>query len=428
MTKLGYMCDDIGEIPEGWRTEKLKEIATVRGGKRTPIGEGVTNIKSGYPFVRVTDFRNGTVDEKAVKYISLDTYRKLKSYAISSNDVYVSIAGTIGLSGIVPKSLDGAILTENAAKLSDLKRITKEFLSFFLNSDYGQAQISSMTAKTSQPKLALSRLREIIIPLPRIAEQQKIAEILTTADRKIELIGKEIQATEKLKKGLMKTLLTRGIGHTKFKMTEIGEIPEEWEIKRIEQICEAPQYGYTEGASSNPIGPKFLRITDIQEGTVNWDSVPFCKCPEDMINKYKLKKADILFARTGATTGKCFIVDEAPLSIFASYLIRIRAKEIAHPVFLYMYLNSEQYWRQIKQRIVGSAQGGVNASLLSKILVSIPPLSEQQKIAGILSTVDKKLETLHYKKSKSELLKKGLMQVLLTGQVRVNTDPAQGDN
>ncbi len=217
----------------------------------------------------------------------------------------------------------------------------------------------------------------------------------------------------------MQELLTRGIGHKKFKKTEIGEIPMAWEVVRVKDVCKKPEYGYTESATEEPIGPKFLRITDIQDGRVAWDEVPYCECPDSLMGKYLLKPGDILFARTDATTGKSYLIKDCPEAIFASYLIRIVTEEKIYSRFLYLVFNSFIYWKQITQQTRGSAQGGVNASSLSNIKVPLPSFSEQEKIAEILSSIDEEIEKEIAHKERLEKIKKGLLQVLLTGKIRV---------
>jgi len=204
----------------------------------------------------------------------------------------------------------------------------------------------------------------------------------------------------------------------KLKKTEIGEIPVDWEVAKVQDVCEKPEYGYTVSTTEKPIGPKFLRISDIQDGKVNWEKVPFCHCPNSIKEKYILKPGDILFARTGATTEKSYIIKKCPEAIFASYLVRVVTKGIINSNFLYLVFNSFIYWRQIKEQIGGSTQGGVNASSLSSIKIPLPPLSEQIKIAEILTSVDEEIENEMAHKERLESIKKGLMQVLLTGKIR----------
>ncbi|MDD4749266.1 MAG: restriction endonuclease subunit S, partial [Methanosarcinaceae archaeon] len=228
-----------------------------------------------------------------------------------------------------------------------------------------------------------------------------------------------IEKTELLKKGLMQKLLTKGIGHTKFKNTELGEIPEEWKITKLGDYSEKIQYGYTQSSSQEPIGPKFLRITDIKNNSVNWNKVPYCSCSDKDYEKYKIRENDIVFARTGATTGKSYLITKPPKTVFASYLIKVRVNIKLNPNFVYYFFQTQKYWNQIKVNISGSTQGGVNATKLSNLKIPLPPLPEQEKIASILSKVDTQLQDNHNYLNKLEELKKGLMQDLLTGKVRV---------
>src|SRR5947199_197778 len=121
-----------------------------------------------------------------------------------------------------------------------------------------------------------------------------------------------------------------------------------WDMKELGAISTI-KYGYTESASSEPVGPRFLRITDIQEDEVDWDSVPYCKIRATNLPKYRLASGDIVFARTGATTGKSFLVDEPPEAVFASYLIRLRLldKRLL-PRFVSLFFQTEGYWQSIK--------------------------------------------------------------------------------
>jgi len=157
-----------------------------------------------------------------------------------------------------------------------------------------------------------------------------------------------------------------------------------WETKELAAVSTI-NYGYTESASSEPIGPRFLRITDIQDDHVDWDSVPYCKIEKADLPKYRLASGDIVFARTGATTGKSFLVDEPPDAVFASYLIRLRLldKKLL-PEFVQLFFQTAGYWQSIKDGSSGSAQGGFNATKLGALTIPVPPLAEQRRIVGIL--------------------------------------------
>ena len=147
----------------------------------------------------------------------------------------------------------------------------------------------------------------------------------------------------------------------------------------------AISYGYTESASTEPGGPRFLRITDIQNDLVDWGSVPYCRIEPADVPKYRLATGDIVFARTGATTGKSFLIADPPDAVFASYLIRLRLLDMKLlPKFVYLFFQTAGYWQAIKDGSSGSAQGGFNATKLGALSLPIPPLPEQQRIVGIL--------------------------------------------
>lgn len=157
----------------------------------------------------------------------------------------------------------------------------------------------------------------------------------------------------------------------------------------LTEIAEKIDYGVTASAEESPVGPKFLRITDIQDDTVDWGAVPYCKASQRQAKDAALKRGDIVFARTGATTGKSYLIGECPEgAVFASYLIRVRPSNEIDPGYLARYFQSAGYWAQIASKANGAAQPGVNASKLSELEIPLPPLPEQQRIAAILDQAD----------------------------------------
>jgi len=206
---------EIGEIPEDWEVVSLGDanLFEIKGGKRLPKGHNFADNKTPYPYIRVVDFKNGTVDISNLKYLTLEDYKILKNYFITKNDVYFSIAGTIGLVGLIPDELNGAILTENAAKIiiKNSDWVDKRFVAIFLSFFGGQNQIKALTSKSTQPKLGLYRIEQIKLPLPPLPEQQEVVEILQTIDQKIEIEKRKKELYEELFRTMLNKIMDKQI-------------------------------------------------------------------------------------------------------------------------------------------------------------------------------------------------------------------------
>lgn len=176
------------ELPASWKWVRLGSIVSVYGGKRIPAGSKLSEENTGHKYIRVADMKDGTVSIDDIKYITDDIYEKIKQYYITSEDIYITVAGTIGRVGVVPMELNNANLTENADKLV-FNRLNKMFLCRMLNSEVIQHQIREATTQVGQPKLAIARIQKLIVPLPPLAEQKrivaKIEELLPYCDQLI---------------------------------------------------------------------------------------------------------------------------------------------------------------------------------------------------------------------------------------------------
>lgn len=204
------------------------------------------------------------------------------------------------------------------------------------------------------------------------------------------------------------------------KEEEPYKVPDNWVWTRLGNITEKNQYGYT-AKSSNQGEVKYLRITDIQDNKVVWNDVPYCEIKEDEFEKFKLKKDDIVIARTGATTGKSFLIKEINhKSVFASYLIRVRGIKVLSE-YLWDYMNANIYWQQITEFSSGIAQPGVNAQKLENLLIPLPPIEEQKRIVNKLDyffdKIQKVKEIIEEVKEKNEARKESILSKAFTGEL-----------
>ncbi len=418
------------DVPDGWEMKKLEEISKIKGGKRLPKGEKLVEYKTNFPYIRVSDFKKGSVKKESILYLKPEVHNKIKRYKISSDDVYISIAGTIGLVGIIPKELNNANLTENAAKITNLKNIDKKFLHHFLESSLAQSQIERLKGTTSQPKLALERVGKIKILIPTINEQQKIADILSKVNEQIDLTENIISRTEELKKGLMQKLLTKGVFHNNLNERKIGlknyKLPEKWELKTIGDTSFLKGRIGWQGLTTKEYLSKgnYLLVTgtDFNDGDINWDTCVYVEGDRyNMDENIQLKNEDILVTKDG-TIGKIAYVSSLPKPATLNsgiFVLRPLNGEY-YPKFLYYILNSFYFDYFMNILKAGSTISHLYQRDFVKFKFPVPPLDEQKQIASILSKVDEQIQDNKKELKHLHELKKGLMQDLLTGKVRVS--------
>lgn len=203
------------------------------------------------------------------------------------------------------------------------------------------------------------------------------------------------------------------------------EVPQGWEWERWGNISQSIQYGYNAPALEHG-AIKIVRISDIQENCVLWDNVPYCQIEENDIDTYLLKVNDILFARTGGTVGKSFLVEEVPeRAIYAGYLIRTRYSSLLNPHYMKLFMESQLYWEQLKNGTIATAQPNCNGKTLAKMLLPIPPTKEQDRIVGKLTQLSSFLnnytlcqERLNLLNEEiKEQLKKSILQEAIQGKL-----------
>ncbi len=194
------------DIPESWEWVRLGALSTIRGGKRIPKGMSLTEEVTPHVYIRVTDMKNNSVNDFNLRYIKEQVFEKIKNYIIEKDDLYITIAGTIGDVGEIPEKFHGMNLTENAGRITPYF-LNKTFLMYFLNSGFIQSQFKEMVNQMAQPKLALTRIATTVLPLPPLAEQKRIVKRIDSLKGIIESLKKEIQTREKTREGLKKSIM-----------------------------------------------------------------------------------------------------------------------------------------------------------------------------------------------------------------------------
>lgn len=413
-----YKDCEIGSIPTNWNIQKLEELANVTGGKRLPKGSSLSEINNGHPYIRVSDMNDKGIQLDSMLYVPDDVVEQISRYRVDKDDLYISVAGTLGLVGKVPDELNGANLTENADRISNI-RCNTDFLLYCLKSDFIKKIINSEMTTNAQPKLALTRIKQFPIPVPPLKEQQKIAEILSSVDAAIEKTEQVIAKTEEVKKGLMQQLLTKGIGHTEFKQTEIGEIPFEWGVKNfkdISKVNQGLQIAISARFKDPGINRKIYITIQYLNDKSNKENIYYVENPNANV---VCTEEDILMTRTGNTG---YVVTGVK-GVFHNNFFKVdydRSK--LNRNFLVLYLKSDKIQNKIMTYAGATTIPDLNHGDFYRIPVVIPPIEEQIKIATIIESVQNKINEEYNTLNGLKNIKQGLMQQLLTGQVRVKVD------
>ncbi|EIN8285904.1 TPA: restriction endonuclease subunit S [Campylobacter coli] len=388
-------------LPQGWEVKKLEEIANIKGGKRLPKGENLLDNNTKFAYIRVADFQdNGTINLQNIKFINENTYNVLKNYKIYDDNLYVSIAGTIGKSGIIPKELNGAILTENAVKLEYIQNnISNKFMYFFTLSSSFKTQIQTSTKIVAQPKLAITRLKQIEIPLPPLKEQERIVGILDESFAKIDESIKILEQDLLNLDELIQSALQKAFNPLKDNAKENYKLPQSWEWKSLGEIgffIRGVSYKKEQLLSTkNENSVYLLRANNIQN-ELNLDELQII--PKELVVDKIIQNNDILFAMSSGSkhiVGKNILLNNLNDFTFGAFcgLFRIINLNICHKFIAY-YLRSDSYKNYIFNISKGSNINNLRFIDLEKFQIPLPPLKEQEQIASHLDELSSHVKNL----------------------------------
>ena len=291
---------------------------------------------------------------------------------------------------------------------------------------------------TRMPRAKWDFVSRIRLRLPPLEEQRAIARVLGALDDKIELNQRMSVTLEEMARALFKSwfmdfdpVYAKAKGQPSglpsdldalfpaaFEMSELGEIPVGWEVKKLGELCHKPQYGYTQSAQDQPVGPKFLRITDINKGAwVVWDSVPYCQITPEDNEKYRLREGDVLIARM-ADPGHGCVVEGERNAVFASYLIRFRPLHGYFGRFLQYWMRSDKYWQLVRERGAGTTRLSLNAKVLSRFPIAVPSHGLLDVFGYSVDKLRSRIVTNVLESSMLAAQRDALLPRLVSGEVR----------
>ena len=429
-SKSEYKFSAIGETPEDWQVRKVRDLVNVKGriGFRGYTKKDLVKPGQGALTIGAKHIVNNKIDLSDSDYISWSKYYESPEIMIEKNDILLVQRGSIGKVALVDKDLGPATINPSIQILR-AEEVNPRYLYYFLTSAKFQQSIKLITTSTAVPMISQAQLGNLWVGIPQPFEQTRISSYLSDTDALIESLDALIRKKKNMKQGLMQSLLTRGIGHTKFKMTEIGEIPEEWKLGTLTSVTEnendivAGPFGSNLKVSDyTNAGVPIIRLQNVAPNSFIFKDIKYIgeeKAKE--LNYHSFIAGDIVLAKLGDPIGvSCVIPPELPHGIVVSDVVRIRVSDKkVDKHFIVQSLNSSICLQQLRLAKIGSTRPRVNLSDVRNIKLILPALQEQQKIAEILSDTDKEIEALEQKRDKYKLLKMGMMQQLLTGRIRV---------
>jgi len=411
------------DLPEGWKWVRLGEVI-----EEVKERKGRRNIST----VLTVSNTEGLVDQTEFFGRNLSS-QDTTNYKVVYKGCFVYNPARINVGSIaLNDSYEYAIVSPMYCVFRTKECLLPKYLSYWIQLPNFKHMVINNTAGSVRESLNFSRLITFDFPLPPLPEQRKIAEILETVDKAIEKTEKIIEKYKRIKQGLMQDLLTKGIDEKgnirsekthKFKDSPLGRIPEEWEVVRLGEVGEIIDGDWILEKYYTESGVRLIQVGDIGIGKLLNKSNHYISEKSARHLKVKfLKDGQILISRLPDPIGRSCLVPKLPYPAITAVDVSILTvyEDISEKTFIVQILNTDLFFGQCSNLASGTTRSRISRSNLKNLLIPLPPLSEQKRIAEILSQIDQAIEKEEKYKEKLERLKKGLMEDLLTGKVRVN--------
>ena len=428
------------EVPKGWEWCRVRDIAAVKGGKRLPKGVGFSPCRTAHAYIRVTDMKNHCINTDDLKYISEEVFLQIKNYTISKDDLYVTIAGTIGVTGEVPTELDGMNLTENAVKITNIQ-INKNYLCLIIQSEFVQQQFQDKTHQVAMPKLALERILSTLIPVCTITTQSAMVSKFVEMDSLInqireekEILAETVSLTKskildlairgqlvpqdpndepasvlleriraekeelikagKIKRDKKESIIFRGEDNSYYQQTgtlienindwNLDDIPINWELCCLGEICD---YGNCVNVDTKDIDEEawVLDLEDIEKdsGKVIHKIRKYER--DSSSTKHLFKKGQVLYSKLRPYLNKVVLADEE--GFCTSEILPLNFSNVVEPQYALYYLMSPTFLKYANRCSYGVKMPRLGTADGRKAVFPLPPFEEQRRISQHISKI-----------------------------------------
>ncbi len=414
---------ELGPLPEDWEVKRLGDVCSDYA-----YGTGAEAVEydGKNKYIRITDIDENSHLFTPSPLTSPSSFSE--GHVVKENDLLVARTGASVGKTYFYSTDDGKLIFAGFLMKANVKEAEGKFVFYLTLTDAYKKWVLSESARSGQPGINIKQLKNLLVPLPPLPEQRRIAGALSDVDELISALGKLIEKKRNIKTGTMQQLLTGkrrlpGFGGAKFKQTDLGPIPEDWEVKRLGEVCEVydgthqtPHYvdnGIPFYSVENITANDFTNVKHISEE----EHIALSK-------RAKIERGDILMTRIGSI-GVCRYLNwDVEASYYVS-LALLKKKQGAQINMCFLACSSESKW--FKDEVwLRSLQFAIplkiNLGKISEIRLCLPPLPEQRAIAAVLSDMDAEIAALEAEQAKYARIKSGMMQQLLTGKTRLEHD------
>ena len=437
------------ELPQGWEWTRIGNIAIVKGGKRVPKGMTFSAEPTHHAYVRVTDMKNHTVNLSDLKYIDEAVFSEIKNYTISKNDLYITIAGTIGAVGEFPDELDGMNLTENAVKVTAIA-LNKTFLCLMMQTEYVQKQFKHKTYQVAMPKLGLERILTTLIPVCGLTVQDRICKAVNNTSIYIDLISEnyirlsdtipvikskildlairgklvpqdsndepasllleriraekeELIKQGKIKRDKKESVIFRGEDNSYYLIqnersipadeTIVFDLPDSWCWTTLPTIANVELGKTLDRAKNTGMLYPYLRSVNIKWGDIDLSDLNETRFEDDELEKYSVIKNDLLICE-GGDVGRCCVWNIDEVFLYQNALHRARMYANIEPKFYQYVLMSYESKGILKRISNGVTIKHLTRTTLSFMPIPLPPLDEQLRIIETIELLFAQLDVI----------------------------------
>lgn len=400
-----------------WKEVRLGDVCEIKGGKRLPKGVNLITQKNSHPYIRVRDLGKCKTIEinSSYEYVDEITQKQIKKYITQKGDILISIVGTIGLIAIVGDSLNGANLTENCVKLVKLDKIDSEYLYYYLKSPFGQQNISRGTVGAVQAKLPIKNIQEFSIICPElISDQRRIASILSSLDRKIELNNKINADLEEMAQAIFKNWFVdfEPFKDGKFVDSELGMIPEGWKVGSPYEYVKVVYGAPYKSAKFNDHGEglPLIRIRDLK------DCNPQFYTPEILPQTEYVNKGDIVAGMDAEFVPHIWKGNTGLLNQRVCKLMP-QQTSISNLFVLYLMKPELEFVQSYK---TGTTVSHLGKADIDKFVVLLPPLEVVDECSKLLDSILQRIKNISAESRTLSLLRDTLLPRLMSGEIEVS--------